>query len=376
MPNNHIEILNGIYDEAKKLLGSKGNITPIEGLSQEDKNYLDKVLDYSEKRKGVLTVLITSLTHKILRPEQDTRKHQTNIAGGGGYSGRTIDTKYITPFLKEKRLPAMAESGWLSRTLEQNYAYSLEYNGKITPPDLKTAFLNILDRVEAHNASPRSYLLYIFQVLIHQRENRISQIVRREEISNFSIDELIDLLVQHFDKSTDVGTARLPVIAVFSIYELMIKQIKRFEGTDLLPLASHTSADFRSGNIGDIEVVRHDDKSPFEGVEIKYGKPITNILVADCYEKFKKYPLDRYYILSTEMIPEEEQVEIISTISIIAKEHGCEVIVNGLIRTLQYYLRLLENTDDFIDTYTKNLLSDGVIKEDHKKIWKEIIESK
>ena len=39
----------------------------------------------------------------------------------GGYSGRSFDTKYITPFLKQKRfLGAMKESGWLTRSLEQN----------------------------------------------------------------------------------------------------------------------------------------------------------------------------------------------------------------------------------------------------------------
>lgn len=56
---------------------------------------------------------VTLIVYKILHPQQDIRNHQTQIKGG--FSGRTIDTKYITPTLKELNLPSMAESGWLTR---------------------------------------------------------------------------------------------------------------------------------------------------------------------------------------------------------------------------------------------------------------------
>lgn len=44
-----------------------------------------------------------------------------------GYSGRSFDTKYITPFMKFK-FPkiAMRESGWLTRSLEQLEPYDLK----------------------------------------------------------------------------------------------------------------------------------------------------------------------------------------------------------------------------------------------------------
>lgn len=97
-------------------------------------------------QKGVFTVLITLLTHKILEPKQDIRYHQSSLENG--FSGRTIDTKYITPTLKELGLPSMAESGWLTRSLEQPYPYTLNYNGKISNIKVKAAFLNVLDFVE------------------------------------------------------------------------------------------------------------------------------------------------------------------------------------------------------------------------------------
>ncbi len=79
-----------------------------------------------------------------------------------GFSGRTVDTKYITPTLKELGLPAMAESGWLTRSLEQPYPYDFKYNGKITPIDLKTAFLKILDFVEQDSTKSETVLTLLF----------------------------------------------------------------------------------------------------------------------------------------------------------------------------------------------------------------------
>jgi len=51
---------------------------------------------------------------------------------------------FITPTLKELGLPSMAESGWLTRSLEQPYPYTLGYKGKISGKGIKEAFLNLL----------------------------------------------------------------------------------------------------------------------------------------------------------------------------------------------------------------------------------------
>jgi len=69
---------------------------------------LDIIVDHSEKQKGVLTVIITGMVYKHYHLEQDVRRHQANMPGG--YSGRSFDTKWITPFLKANEFPAMSES--------------------------------------------------------------------------------------------------------------------------------------------------------------------------------------------------------------------------------------------------------------------------
>lgn len=371
MSQLHLNKLEEIYSKAEKLLKSnKGKVFLPAKISNQEKEALNTVLEYCEQRKAVLTVLITSLCHKIINPKQDTRLHQSNLKNG--YSGRTLDTKFITPFMKDKRFPAMVESGWLTRSFEQNSPYDLKYRGKVTPPKLKQAFLLLIDYVENKHATAEDYLTYLFQSLILLRENNHVEIIRIEDKSKFSIKQIIHMLEEHFERSSVVGTARLPVLAIYSVYECMIAELKRFEGKTLLPLGSHTSADCRSGDIGDIEVI-DEKETPFEGVEVKYGKSITAQMVLDAFEKFKIYPTNRYYLLSTTISSDDEIIKITKEIEIIAEEHGCQVIVNGIFDSLKYYLRLLENADQFLDKYADNLSKDMVIKAEQKRLWNEIL---
>jgi len=297
MSQKHFEKLEEIYKEAIKLLRQgKGKVLLPKSISKTELQCLDTVIEYSEQRKAVLTVLITSLCNKIIDPKQDIRLHQSNLKKG--YSGRTLDTRYITPFMKQKGFPAMVESGWLTRSFEQNSPYDLKYRGKVTPPHLKQAFLTLVDFIETKKVSAEDYLIYIMQNLILLKEKNHVVITKIEDKSKFSIKQIIAMLEEHFERSSIVGTARLPVLAIYSVYECMVSELKRFDGMKLFPLGSHTSADYRSGDIGDIEVV-DEEEVPFEGVEVKYGKAITAQMILDAYDKFKKYPVNRYYLLST-----------------------------------------------------------------------------
>jgi len=372
MAQEHREKLEKIYSKAEIILKSKKGIVSVPAsISKQEKDRLDTIINYCEQRKAVLTVLITSLCHKIVEPKQDIRLHQSNLEKG--YSGRTLDTREITPFMKSKGFPAMIESGWLTRSFEQNSPYNLNYRGKVTPPHLKQAFLDLIDFTENKKSSAEDYLLYIMQKLILLKQKNHVTIEKVGGKSKYSIKKIVAMIEAHFERSSVVGTARLPVLAIYSVYECMIAELKRFNGKKLSPLGSHTSADYRSGDIGDIEVVDGND-IPFEGAEIKYGKPITVQMVLDAYEKFKKYPTNRYYLLSTVPSGEEEMRLIAKTIEEISQEHGCQVIVNGIIDSLKYYLRLLDNTDQFFDKYGENLEKDLVIKADQKRMWNEIID--
>lgn len=101
------QFIQKTYDESMKIVGSDDSIKS--DLKQDIVTHLDEILKRSESSKGVLTVILTSAIYKSLHPEQDIRNHQTSIENG--YSGRTFDTRHVTPFLKSVKFPAMAESG-------------------------------------------------------------------------------------------------------------------------------------------------------------------------------------------------------------------------------------------------------------------------
>lgn len=367
---DHSQIIKEAYLIAQRVLNKNKNREYPNGLKKEEIEYLNLIASHAEDSKGVLTVLITSLVHKIFDPKQDIRKHQHNMVFG--YSGRTVDTRYITPFLQKVGFPAMAESGWLTRSLEQNRPFDKKFPGKIKIIGLKKAFLQLIDNLQKKGTNPKMYLIYLFQLLLLQKQKSIISINKTNAQSNLSVNDIIELLNKHFSRKYSVaGAARLPVLALYSVYECMMDEVKRFYGKELLPLESHTSADVRSGIPGDI-VVKNGSEF-FEGVEVKLGHKITEQMTAYAYAKFRKYPVNRYYLLSTAGIKAGEENKINELILHIANEHGCQLIINGVMPSLKYYLRLLENTDKFLEKYVKRVLTDPALKFEHKNELKKLL---
>lgn len=96
-------------------------------------------------------------------------------------------------------------------------------------------------------------------------------------------------------------------------------------------------------------------------------------MVDDAYRKFSSTPIQRYYILST-FSPKDDEIEKINNlINKIKSKHGCQVIINGVMPTIKYYLRLLENTDYFIERYIENIKNNNEINVEHKLAWNKII---
>jgi len=164
------------------------------------------------------------------------------------------------------------------------------------------------------------------------------------------------------------GASILPVLALYSVYECIVEELKRFKGKKLDALASHTSSDRSSGATGDI-VVRNEDGSLYEVVEVKFDIAPDSIMIEDAYKKIATTTIQRYYVLSTESPIDEEYEKIQAVVSRIREEHGCQVIINGVFPTLKYYLRLLENTDKFVERYLYNLANDPEINYEQKLAW-------
>lgn len=337
------------------------------------KRKLDMILERSESNKGLFTVLITSLAYKSFHHTQDIRYHQNHMENG--YSGRSFDTNYITPFLRKNEFPCMSESGWLTRSLEQPFPYTLNYQGKITPKEIKQSFLDVLHEVEINKVDAKLLLKYIFAQLIIQRTDRNINLITPMAIGSLEITiaEIIKVLKQHFSHkySNISGSSRLPVLAIYAVYQCLIKELNRFDSCVAVEIKHHTSSDLRSGAIGDIEII-DTNGNLFEAVEIKWNRPITKDVVDIAYKKFRTKKIQRYYILSNAEFDHSDS-GLIEKTQIIRESHGCQVIINGVINTLKYYLRLLSNTSQFIDIYISLVKSDQTIKYEHKLQWNEIL---
>ena len=367
--------LEDIYQLAESTDSDYSDLTGIQ------ENWIKIITGEAESLKAVLTVLITSLVKKIETPSQDVRYHLKKLENG--YSGRGLDENYITPFMKEKfKRFSMAQSGWLTYTLRLPFPYTLEYSGAIQNEVVKDAFLQILNDIEEHGADPKKYLQAIFSALIALMErSQISRelVKKAQQTETVTIGKIVDLLRDHFSRDYGVsGAARLPELAVYSAYE-MLMGIERYKGKKLLPLKSHTTADTKSHSIGDIEILN--ENSFFEGVEIKHNIPISPGIVEDAYQKFAPTSVSRYYLLTTaEPNVKDEDVDSVNRlVSEIHKQQNCEVIINGILPSLKYYLRLLSNPKLFLHSYSKNLQSDfeqsAEIKEPHLRYWETLLNS-
>ena len=356
------ELLQDIYGRALRLYES--NVLPP-ALSKPYDDYVKTILDYQEARKAALAVTITLLLKKSHTPCQDIRQHQEQLQRG--FSGRGLDTQVVTPFLRSTQFPHMAESGWLTRSFEQAQPYGLNYPGSISPTKLKHAFLNLVDGVQNQGVSAEDALLTMFIGLIAHRDRNVNLVLSRP--INLSISQVIEKLRLHHGSPVQ-GASRLPVLSIHAILKILARETNRYQGCAVLPLEQHTAADTRTNLIGDINILDANE-ALFESYEIKHNIPITTDLIQASQEKLQTTPVKRFYLLTT--YPQDDYSEFAPDIQRIAQSHGCQFIVNGVDRTLLYYLRLINDPSDFVNAYVTNLESDASITFALKERWNTIV---
>lgn len=91
---NENEILEKILEEAKNII-LKNKTYDFPNLIPENINILIEKID---KNKSLISAIVSSLLKKIINPEQDVRLHRTDFKGG--YSARSLDTRFTAPFFK------------------------------------------------------------------------------------------------------------------------------------------------------------------------------------------------------------------------------------------------------------------------------------
>ena len=174
----------------------------------------------------------------------------------------------------------------------------------------------------------------------------------------------------HFNGSFKTGGPRLPQLAVYSAYECFVKELKRYEGHTLVPLERLKTANRKSGTVGDVDL-RLKERT-VEAVEIKFGMAVESRHVSDAIEKIKAADVRRYYILATGGVRPADTAAIAEQIRTFHRSNGCEIIVNGILETLRYYLRLIGSVDEFVAQYVDHLASDDDVSYEHRIEWNRI----
>jgi DNA (cytosine-5)-methyltransferase 1 len=375
-----LDILNAALASAKALIEIGGSETASifdAQLTQSVNVLIDKI----DSNKSLLSAIVTSVARKAVQPEQDIRLHRVDFEGG--YSARTLDTKVTAPFFKQY-FPKYAnkESAFLTLATRERLKWTLDEGQqlKIRNKEVKTSFLTILDIVQNRQIAPTECLTFIFVRLLDLSSQQAVVFDDTIESLNFpdvvNISRVVKMLKKHFETK---NSSRLPVIAVYAAYQMLFQELKRFDDKTLLPLNVHTASD--KHGYGDIEIVNADG-SHFETVEIKHNVPIDRNLVFDIAKKCQGSPIQRYYILTTfkgSFKSDEEEEFIEKFVAKIQNDSGLAIISNGILMTIKYYLRFIENHKAYLDAYTNALIEDAKnsteVKEYHISAWKTILDN-
>ena len=148
--------------------------------------------------------------------------------------------------------------------------------------------------------------------------------------------------------------------------------VERYKGCNLKDLGSHTASDRTSKTAGDIEIFDK-KKKLIEAIEIKYGKPIDLQMILNAKDKILKHDPRRYYIFSSADIKLDDKIKIQDEIEFIASNYGCQIIVNGIIPTVKYYLRLIMSVEKFVEDYSRLVEQDRELQAIHKIQWNNIL---
>lgn len=346
--------------------------TPSAALSDRLQTSLDGLHARAQAASAVFTNIVTCLAIKSARPDVDVRYHQTQIQKDtdrpAGVNFRGISEDVVYPWLSRNRFEG-AKSGWQTRTLERPKPYLLTYDENIA--HVKTEFLAVFDEIEEQGQSAFDALTYlVWKQVVRREEVRITlSIPKTQDIST-----IVELFRLHFFRSYKgaKGASRLPVLALHAIYTVMVPELRRYSGKSVKPLNEHSAADSQTGSIGDIEVSDDDTLEIFEAVEVKHNLSITEAIAADVQLKVMDKAITRYYILTTHQNcePDEGAKRIIDNIKAV---YDCQVIANGVMPSIRYYLRLLDDPSAVFPAYVDLLQSDKAIAHEHRTGWNDVV---
>jgi len=341
-------------------------------LSARLQSALDGLHTKAKFASAAFTNIVTCLAIKVSDPNVDIRYHQTQIQKNterpAGFNFRGVSELQVYPWLSRNRFDG-AKSGWQTRTLERPKPYTLDYSENIA--HVKDDFLAIFDEIEEREQNAFDALTYlIYKQVVRREDANITLAVPKTQ----DINVIVELLRSHFFYSYRGarGASRLPVLALHAIYSVIAPQLRRYKGKSVMPLNEHSAADSQTGSLGDIEISDDISGEVFEAVEVKHSIQITEKIAADVQKKVMDKSISRYYILTTHQNcePDVGAAKVIENIKYV---YECQVIANGVIPTIKYYLRLMDDPSDVFPAYVALLQEDKAIAHEHRTAWNSVV---
>lgn len=329
---------------------------------------LEAIAQKSENNRGVFTVVVTSLWKKTCQPSQDVRRHQAKIPGG--YSGRTLDTQVVTPALLISGFPAMAESGWLTRSLEQSHPFDMHYPGQIKPKELKHSFLQVLEFTHTNPELAQESLLFLLKTT-HALfvKNRVGAALPQ---SNVSRNQIVETWIQLMNSKLfgTSGASRIPVLALFSCLQI---GLSGFSEIEVDALESHTSPDLRSKVPGDVVIRNIKTNQPQTAFEVKHGKPISLLEIEAARRKVINSQIRTYVMLTDQEPIFADELALLESQNFY-KTTGVDLLALNITSYLRHLLATIPETKLVLSIFSDLMNSDKAIKTEHRVFWNRLID--
>jgi DNA (cytosine-5)-methyltransferase 1 len=343
-------------------------------------SFADKVRQLAQTKHAARGALLTLLVYKALNLQQDIRCNKTEHPNGFG--ARSYDTAVTVPFLLAHALPRNVETHWLSQTL--SYGDSPWFRGRVlktTPKQAGSLLIEIVNDFEEliqerrDKNIPEHHIVDFVKdtaslILYELIDIRNKDKVLLTRPKNLVIEQIVQLLDEHFHYNYDRNAPRLPQLAIYALYKCLLRSAGRYKDYTLEPLGRMKAADRKAGTVGDI--VLSLAGRPAEAVETKLGLPIDKLIVSEAIEKIRAASVERYFILSTAGVRPAEANAIQQLCQAFRASNGCEIIVNGVLETIRYCLRLLPSQYEFIVEYTDLVEVDLDLDYQHRVAWNQI----
>ena len=306
---------------------------------------------------AAVTVMITSLLKKCADPDQDVRLHREDIPGG--YAGRDLDARVVTPFLEANGFSAKWRSGWSDHSFDKRTPYGFPYPGDMGGVSVREAFLSVLDYVERDKANPRDLLTYMLKVLADRRE--ITK-TRLDKPVGLTAEDTAKMLEKHF-KCGGQARIRLPTLAVHAAYKEAVGNDAWGGASVSDPVINGTGA----GASGHVEVFNPDTGFVYESVKILHGKSITPEIVRRVGGSAKAPPANKYRLLAA--TPVNDMAGVVQVAGHAGMKQDYQLIVSSVLDGIKWVLLLFSDMDGFVKRYAGLVEDDDRIKYVHKMAW-------